>query len=39
MPEDTIAGIIIRKLFELPEEDLEYFSHEIPADLWLELIQ
>lgn len=38
-PEDTIAGIIIRKLFELPEEDIEYFSHEIPTDLWLELIQ
>ena len=37
--EDTITGIIIQKLFELPEEDLEYFSHEIPADLWLELIQ
>ena len=38
-PNDIIAGIILRKLFELPEEDLEYFSHEIPADLWLELIQ
>ena len=38
-PEDTLAAILIQKLFELPKEDLEYFSHEIPADLWLELIQ
>ena len=38
-PEDLIAGIIIRKLFELPEEDLKYFSNEIPADIWAELIQ
>lgn len=37
-PEDTIAGIIIQKLFELPEEDLTYFSNEIPASMWLELV-
>lgn len=37
-PEETIAGMLIQKLFELPEEDLAYFSNEIPADLWLELI-
>ena len=30
--------MLIQKLFELPEEDLAYFSNEIPADLWLELI-
>ena len=37
-PEDTIAGIFIQKLFELPEEDLTYFSNEIPASMWLELV-
>ena len=37
-PEDTIAGIIIQKLFELPEEDLTYFSNEIPASMWLESV-
>jgi histidine triad (HIT) family protein len=34
LPKDHAAN-----LFELPEEDIEYFSHEIPTDLWLELIQ
>jgi len=37
-PEDIIAGIIIQKLFELPEEDLTYFSNEIPVSMWLELV-
>jgi len=37
-PEDTIAGIIIQNLFKLPEEDLTYFSNEIPASMWLELV-
>jgi hypothetical protein len=36
--EETIAAVIIQKLFELPEEDLQYFSNEIPAELWRELI-
>ena len=36
--EDIIAGIIIQKLFDLPEEDLTYFSNEIPASMWLELV-
>ena len=36
--EDTIIGIIVRKLFSLPEEDLEYFSKEIPESMWTELI-
>ena len=36
--EGTIAGNIIQKLFELPEEDLTYFSTEIPASMWLELV-
>ena len=37
-PEETAVSLIIRKLFELPEKDLQYFSHEIPEDLWEELI-
>ena len=36
--EETIAGIIVRKLLSLPEEDLEYFSNEIPESMWTELI-
>ena len=38
-PEETLAGILIQKLFGLPEEDLAYFSNEIPAELWQELFQ
>ena len=37
--ENTMAGILIQALFELPEEDLIYFSNEIPAPEWLELFQ
>lgn len=37
-PEDTIASIIIQQLFKLPEEDLMYFSNEIPASMWLDLV-
>ena len=37
-PDDIIAGIIVQKMFELPEEDLQYFSSGIPEDIWLELI-
>ena len=37
--EDIIAGIVIQKLFELPEEDLLYFSNGIPTDIWTRLIQ
>ena len=37
-PNETIAAIMIRELFELPEEDLKYFSKGIPDDIWLELI-
>ena len=31
-------AIIIRRLFQLPEEDLVFFREGIPADLW-DLIQ
>ena len=38
-PEDTMAGIILQKLFELlPEEDLLFFSKDIPDDMWRDLI-
>ena len=37
LPEEA-ATAIIQKLFELPEEDLKYFSNGIPEALWLELI-
>lgn len=38
-PEETAAAILIQRLFELPEEDLLYFSSDIPASMWRELIQ
>ena len=37
-PEDTIAELIIRKLFELSDEDLAYFSNEIPESMWIDLM-
>lgn len=36
--ENAAAAIIIQKLFELPEEDLKYFSNGIPESMWFDLI-
>ena len=37
--QDRIAGILITKLLALPQEDLGYFSMDIPADTWNSLLQ
>ena len=37
--QDRINSILIRKMLTLPQEDLGFFSTDIPAELWTSLLQ